>query len=344
MNIGIIGCGKITQVRHAPEYAAHPDCTISKVYDLNKERAREVAKQYGALSCETYQEILTDPAIDAVSICVMNKDHARFSIEALNAGKNVLCEKPMAVTLEECEEMVKAADRSKKILLIGQNQRLLKSHEIARKMIQDGKLGNVLTFRFTFGHSGPERWSVDKGNGTWFFQKANAAFGAMNDLGIHKIDLMQFILDDVAEDAVACMATLDKHFENGSPIEVEDNAVCLFRMKKRAIGTVTASWTYYGKEDNSTVICGSKGRMKIYDDQDHSIVLEKHDGETEYFDIDMIQTNANQTSTGVINEFYEAVVNRKKSMLDCREILKSMQTAFACIESSEINEWVKIKR
>lgn len=344
MNVGIIGCGKITQVRHAPEYSAHPGCSIKKVYDLNFERARQVAERYGAQACKSYEEILSDSQIDAVSICVINREHARYTIEALNAGKHVICEKPMAVTLEECQRMVEATDRNGKVLLIAQNQRLLRSHQLARQLIKEGKIGKVLTFCFTFGHSGPEKWSADKGNGTWFFKKDAAAFGAMNDLGIHKIDLMQYILDDVAETVFAYTDTLDKRFDNGEFIEVDDNAVCLIRMRGHALGMVVASWTYYGEEDNSTTICGSKGRLRLYADPDYSVVLEQSDGNRIYMKVDEIQTNHVQNSTGVISEFYEAVVNGKKSVLDCHQILLSMQTAFACVESAESEKWVKVMR
>lgn len=344
MNVGIIGCGKIAQVRHAPEYAAHPGCRIRKLFDVNKERAAQVAAQYGAEMCESYEQILQDNQIDAVSVCVINKEHARFTIEALNAGKHVICEKPMAVTLEECRQMVEAAERNDRVLLIAQNQRLLKSHQLVRNIIRDGQIGDVLTFRLTFGHSGPDNWSVDKGNGTWFFRKNVAAFGVMNDLGIHKLDLLQYLLDDVADSVMACTQTLDKRFDDGSFIEVEDNAICLLKMKKRALGTVAASWTYYGEEDNSSVICGTKGRILVYADPEYSIILEKSTGERIYMKVDEIQTNKVQTSSGVINEFYEAVVEGKESVLDCRKVIHSMETAFACIESADKGHWVEIVR
>ena len=110
-NIGIIGCGKIAQVRHIPEYAGHPQARLSGFYDLNQERARELAEKWGGKAYSSWEEMLADPGIDAVSVCVANNAHAQLSIAALRAGKHVLCEKPMATTLADCEAMV-AADRA----------------------------------------------------------------------------------------------------------------------------------------------------------------------------------------------------------------------------------------
>ena len=84
--------------------------------------------------------------MDAVSVCVANNAHAKVTIKALNAGKHVLCEKPMAVTLEECMDMVKAADENGKYLMIGQNQRFAKAHVKAKELISEGVIGDVITF------------------------------------------------------------------------------------------------------------------------------------------------------------------------------------------------------
>ena len=91
-NIGIIGCGKIAQVRHIPEYAAHPAARLTGYYDLNQERAQALAAQWGGRAYPTWEALLAAPAIDAVSICAANTAHAELTIAALRAGKHVLCE------------------------------------------------------------------------------------------------------------------------------------------------------------------------------------------------------------------------------------------------------------
>ena len=109
IRVGIFGCGKIAQVRHIPEYVANPYAEIRGFYDLNTKRAQELAEKYGGKAYDSYEALLADPDIDAVSVCAANHVHAEISIAALKAGKHVLCEKPMAISLEECEAMVQAA-------------------------------------------------------------------------------------------------------------------------------------------------------------------------------------------------------------------------------------------
>lgn len=340
--IGIIGCGKIAQVRHIPEYAEHKDAKLLGFYDINKERAAALAEQYGGTAYETVEELLANPDIAAVSVCAANFAHAELTIAALNAGKHVLCEKPMAITLAECEAMVEAAKKNGKYLMIGHNQRLAKAHAMARKLIVDGLIGDIVTFRTTFGHGGPETWSVDPGLNTWFFDKTRAAMGAMADLGIHKTDLIQFLTGQQVIRTTARVTTLDKKDANGNLISVDDNAICIYEMSGGAFGTMTASWTYYGAEDNSTVLYGTKGIMRIYDDPAISIKVILADGGKISYDVEAIQTNDNQTKSGVIDLWMESLVNDVAPEISGESALAAMRAVFASIQSSETGKAVDI--
>ena len=340
--IGIIGCGKIAQVRHIPEYAENPEAKLLGFYDINLERARELAEKHGATAYETVEELLANPQIQAVSICAANFAHAELSIAALRAGKHVLCEKPMAITLEECESMVEEANKAGKYLMIGHNQRLAKAHAVAKQLIGDGLIGRIVTFRTTFGHGGPETWSVDPGKNTWFFDKNKAAMGAMADLGIHKTDLVQFLTGQRVVRTTAKITTLDKRDGSGNLIGVDDNAICIYEMSGGTVGTMTASWTYYGPEDNSTVLYGTKGIMRIYDDPAHSIVVYLNDGTVKHYDVDAIQTNDNQTKSGIIDLWMDSLVNNKQPEISGESALAAMRAVFASIRSSETGMAVEV--
>ncbi len=342
IKVGIIGCGKIAQVRHIPEYEANPHVEIRGFYDLNHERAKELADRCGGIAYASYEELLADQEIDAVSVCAANNAHAQISIAALKAGKHVLCEKPMAVTLEECEAMVAAAKESGRYLMIGQNQRLAKAHIKAKELIAEGVLGKVLTFRTIFGHGGPETWSVDPGKDVWFFDRTKAAMGAMADLGIHKTDLIQYILGEKIVETQAVLTTLDKRDGSGELIGVDDNAVCIYKMESGAVGTMTASWTYYGAEDNTTVIYGTKGMMRLYDDPKYSVKVLFADGTETNYQIDRIQTNDNQTSSGVIDLFVKSLVENTPPEISGESVLSAMRAVFASIRSSKEGRAVQI--
>ena len=342
--IGIIGCGKIAQVRHIPEYIDNCNSEIVAYYDINYNRARELADKFGGKAYGSYEELLANQHIDAVSVCAANSVHAEITIAALKAGKHVLCEKPMAITLEQCKAMVDTAKATGKFLMIGHNQRLAKAHRKAKELIHSGLIGHIVTFRTTFGHGGPETWSIDGGNNLWFFDKNRAAMGAMADLGIHKTDLIQYLTGEKVVETTAKVITIDKKDEKGNLISVDDNAICIYKLSGGAIGTMTASWTFYGEEDNSTVLYGTKGIMRLYDDPVYSIKVTTANGEEVLYKVDQIQTNDNQTKSGVIDLFVECLVNNTPPEISGEEALSAMEAIFGSIKSSETGTTVLVNQ
>lgn len=344
LKIGVIGCGKITQVRHAPEYNENPECELAAWYDFLPERAEEMAAKYGGKTYSTVEELLKS-GVDAVSVCVANSDHASVTIQALRAGCHVLCEKPMATTLEDCQRMTDEAEKAGKRLLIGHNQRFARAHVEARRLIESGEIGRVLAFHTMFGHPGPEGWTGEKNS--WFFNKERAVFGAMADLGIHKTDLVHFLIGEPITSVSAVLGTVDKTYPNGSPIDVDDNALCLYRTRSGAMGQLHVSWTNYGEENNSTQIYGTKGVLRLYDDPEASLILERRDGEVTRMKLDELTSNKKQTSgmrtsTGVIDAFVNAVITGEDSVIDAREALKAMRVIFAASRSSQEGRVVEV--
>lgn len=344
LRIGIIGCGKIAQVRHIPEYMDNEKCELIGYYDRTFSRAEEMAEKYGGIAYKTYEELLENRDIDAVSVCVANSLHAEITIDALRAGKNVLCEKPMATTLTACESMVFTAKETGKKLLIGHNQLLTPVHRKAKELIDSGIIGEVLTFRTTFGHGGPEAWSIASGPNVWFFDKKSAVMGAMADLGVHKTDLIQFLTGEKIVEATAKLVTLNKRDGSAKLIGVDDNAFCIYRMSNGITGTMTASWTYYGPEDNSTIIYGTNGIMRIYDDPDYSIKIILKNGEKILYELEGIQTNDKQTKSGVIDLFVESVIEDKETELSGENALSTMRAIFASVESASTGRTIKIEQ
>lgn len=342
IRVGVIGCGKIAQVRHFPEYERNPNAEIYGVFDIDRERACKMAGKYSAKVYDSYEELLGDKNIEAVSICTANFSHCQITIEALKAGKHVLCEKPMAISYEECRKMVETAKETGKFLMIGHNQRFTDTHREARKLILEGEIGRIISFKSSFGHSGPENWAIDNKN-VWFFDKRTAAFGAMADLGIHKTDLVQFLTGSKVEEVVSVVSTLDKKNPDGSLIGVDDNAFCIYKMENGVVGTVTVSWTLYGEEDNCTILYGTDGCMKIYHDPQYSIVVEKGHGRRILYEIDKIQTNENQSNSGVIDEWIYCLETNTPPKVDGEEAFSAMKAVFAALLSSKEGRNIKVR-
>ncbi len=338
MKVGIIGCGKITEVRHAPEYAENPNVEIGGFFAMRPHRAETMARQFGGKAYATMEEMLLDPAIDAVSVCTANRYHAQCSIKALEAGKHVLCEKPMAMTLKDCEAMIEAADKAGKYLMIGLNQRLAAAHAKAKEILDGGQMGEVLAFETHFSHPGPEGWTGSRDS--WFFDKKIAHFGAMADLGVHKTDLLYYLTGKKIVSTYASMTTMDKRNPDGTWISVEDNAAAVYTLENGAVGTMAVSWTNYGQEDNSTKLYCQEGVIRMYDDPRYSLIVEKKDGSIIPYELDQLTSNKDQTggrrtTTGVIDAFVDAIVNDHEPVCSGKSALHAMKVIFANERSCE---------
>lgn len=329
IRVAIVGCGSIGIHRHIPEYANNSNVEFAGFCDHVLQRAEEMASRFGGKAYSNYEQMLEDIEIDAVSVCTPNSLHAPVSIAAAKAGCHVLCEKPMATNVEEAETMIRTAADNRVKLMIAHNQRLMPPHVKAKEILKHGDLGKVISFRTAFGHGGPEGWSVDGGE-SWFFRKEEAYAGAMGDLGVHKADLIRWLLEDEVIEISAFVENLQK---TGS--SVDDNAICLLRMSKGTIGTLTASWTYYGGEDNSTVLYCRNGIIKIGTDPDDQVIVERTDGRMERYNSGPISTNEKQVGSGVIDAFIDCIITGTKPLISGEEGLKSLKVILACMEAAD---------
>ena len=342
IKVGIIGCGSIAEFRHAPEYAENPDAEIVAFFDPKTERAERLAKAYGGRVVGEYKAIISDPSIDAISDCSTNEMHHVITTQALESGKHVLCEKPMAVTLDGAQEMLDAARKSGKILMLAHNQRLAPAHRKAREILQGGELGRVITFATTFGHKGPEYWSESKSKATWFFERQKSVFGVAGDLGMHKIDLLRYLLDDEIEEVSAVLGTLDKKGVDGTPIGVSDNMVCLLKTRRNTLGTLAVELDPLrarGQQHDALL------RARDHEDLRGPRLPDPDDeygwGGGAFYKVGKIQTNESQSNSGVIDSFLSSIVNRTPPIVSGEDGYRGLQVVFAAIRSSETGMTVK---
>lgn len=344
MKIGIIGCGSIARLRHAPEYQANPYVDELIFYDRNIKRAEVLAAMFSGRIARTAEELFEDPEIQAISDCSSNEHHHLFSAKALLSGKHVLCEKPISLTVEKAEIILAAEQQSGKKLMIDHNQRFTQAHKKAKEIIASGEYGKILTFRTTFGHAGPETWGINKTNSTWFFKKARSGLGVSGDLGIHKIDLLHFLLEDEIEQVSAFQGSLDKVDENGEAIEVADNIVCSLKTRKGYLGTASFSWTHYGEEDNSTIIYCEKGIIKIYGKEDYQLEILTKDHSKIKFQLEDMQTNDKQTNSGVIDAFIESIRLDQNPPVTGQDALSALKVILAIAEAAETQKVMTIEK
>ncbi|MFD1956240.1 Gfo/Idh/MocA family protein [Paenibacillus thailandensis] len=336
IKVAVVGCGSISKYRHIPEYAANPNVELVAFVDPVIERAEQFASQHGGKAYADFETMLAEAKPQAVSVCTPNYLHAPMSIAAANAGAHVLVEKPMAVTDEEAAAMIEAAAKNGVKLMVGHNQRFFPPHVKAKEILKSGVLGRVLTFRTSFGHPGPDAWSVD-GADSWFFRKPEAIMGAMGDLGVHKSDLIRWLLEDEVTEVAGFVGTQHKQ-----GTDVDDNAAVLLRMKGGAMGTLVASWTYYKGEDNSTMLWCENGIMKIGTDENDQVIVELRNGTVEKYKVGAISTNEKQLSSGVIDAFVDAIVNDTAVPIPGEEGRKSLQVILSAFDSQASGRFVQL--
>ena len=339
---GIIGCGAIGQRRHIPECAAYPHSKVAALCDPNQQRVEQLANQYGAVPYTDHKKMLKEADIDAVVVCGPNFVHAPQSIDALKAGKHVLCEKPMATTRLEAKKMMDAAKKAKKYLMIGLNQRLMPPHVRAKEILASGKLGKVLAFRTAFKHPGPEGWSVD-GAKSWFFSKGSAFMGVTGDLGVHKADLMRWLLGQEFTEVGGFISTLDKKGPDGKLIPLDDNAYLTLKTSKGIIGSMILSWTNYGAEENYTVLYCEKGVLTLGTDPEYGVIVDYRNGERELHKVGEMSTNLKQVASGIIDSFTDAIRRKKAPEIDGFEGYQSLNVILTAMDAARQGKTLKIK-
>lgn len=286
IKVGIIGTGSISNL-HMKGYLNLPDAAeVIACCDINLERAKEYAKKYNIPNVfSDYNEMLKMKELDAVSVTTWNNGHAPISIAALKAGKNVLCEKPMALTTEEAKAMKQAAEDSGKLLMIGFVRRFGQNTAIMKDFINAGRIGDIYHIDV--------KCTRRAGNPCgWFSDKSRSGGGPVIDLGVHMIDLSYYLMGKPKAVSVYA-ATFNplgtrlniKEFGRYRPADfstfcdVEDKCVAMVRFENSAVVTLEVSFSDNIPEDRlDLIIHGTKGgamfepELKLYSEMDDYLV------------------------------------------------------------------------
>ncbi|MEC0227250.1 Gfo/Idh/MocA family protein [Paenibacillus alba] len=283
IHVAVIGAGSISEM-HLKSYQNNPDVVLYAICDLNEERAKAKADKYGIPHVYTdYKKLLADPKIDAVSICTWNNSHAPISIAALEAGKNVLTEKPLCKTVEEALAVEAAVQRSGKILQVGFVRRYASNTAIVKSFVDNGELGEIYYAKASCIRR--------LGNpGGWFSDIERSGGGPLIDVGVHVIDLCWYLMGrpkvkSVSGNAykklgnranVKNLAFYKAADYDASHNTVEDMANAMIRFENGASLLVDVSFTLHAKEDELTVkLYGEKGGAEL--EPELSIITEKYD-------------------------------------------------------------------
>ncbi|MFK4085500.1 Gfo/Idh/MocA family protein [Kribbella sp. NPDC020789] len=281
IRIAVIGVGTIAQ-EHLKAYQANPGAEVVALCDIDLERVKQRAEQFGvARATGDVNEILSDSEIDAVSICVPNNKHAEIAEAALRAGKNVLLEKPMSVSVTEGEALVKATTETGKSLQIGYVRRYAQNALVAKRFLDAGEFGDIYAARTTLLRSA--------GNpGGWFGDKDVAGGGPLIDLGVHVVDLCWYLMGQPVAAAVSGatfnpigardnIQNLTRYRASSATLvnNVEDYATAQIRFTNGAVLNVDVSYSLHTRNETRVELFGDKGGVEI--EPALHMVTERHD-------------------------------------------------------------------
>lgn len=253
IGIGIIGCGQVMKRFYLPECQEAQGVDFVATCDMDLDKAKNMADLLGAKDVyRDYIKLLNNPRVEAVMICTPNYLHHPMTVAAAKAGKHVLVEKPMAMSLSEADDMIKVSRESCTILMVEQRERFMPIREATRDILCSNVLGHINSVKVRVGHGGPEHWSPTS---TWFLSPSEAGGGAMIDLGIHGADLILYSTQKRVKKVFGIIGTLEKN------IEVEDYGICIISFDDGTYGMLEASWVMRPGEASLTAHC-EKGLLE----------------------------------------------------------------------------------
>ena len=274
VKIGIIGCGGIANGKHMPSLKKIKNVQMVAFCDVIEERAVKAAEEYGVEGAKVYtdyKELLKDRDIEVVHVCTPNRSHAFISIEAMEAGKHVMCEKPMAKTYKEAKEMLDASERTGMKLTIGYQSRWRADSLYLKKMCEDGELGEIYYGKaIALRRRAVPTWGV-------FLNEYEQGGGPLIDIGTHALDLTLWMMDNYKPKMVVgtTFEKLKNQKDCGNAwgdwdpkkFTVEDAAFGFIVMENGATIMLESSWALNirNPKEAITMICGTEGGADMFD-------------------------------------------------------------------------------
>lgn len=314
--MAIVGAGNICQSAHVPAYLNIDDIEVVAIADWHIERAQQAAAKFpGCKAYTTVEEILENEEIDGVDICVWNQSHAPVAIAAAKAGKHVLCEKPMSVSVEKALEMKEAVLRAGVTFMLAVPRRYQTDVRLLAGMVADGQLGDIY-----YG-----KCAMIRRRGTpigWFTDTSKSGGGPVLDIGVHCIDNTWYLMGrprpvrvsaqisygigDFKTKGVTRWKALD---HDVTAFDTEDSAAGIIHFENGACMLFETSWAMNCRDQSYTQICGTKGGaelepLRIYAEEEGYLVdkspttnnIDRYEYEIRHF-VDCVRTGRKPTSS-----------------------------------------------
>ncbi len=267
LRVGLIGCGNIGARGHAPSYAQIAEAELVAVCDVISDRAARLAEQTGARAYQDYRHLLDREDIDVLDLCVPTAQHAPLAVEALKAGKHVLCEKPIARTLEEADAIIATVRETGRKAMIGHVRRFDRRYLEVKEAVQRGDIGTPAYIRRA------ERQWLPFAADAWYWH-TDAGGGVIIDIGVHIADMFRWLYE---QNPVSVYAVGRQVRDVAKQANSFDHVFITYRFANGGVGLGEASWAhppeFGGGFYASLDVVGSHGRVQ-YSDQDSNPMIE----------------------------------------------------------------------
>ena len=328
MNVAIIGAGLIGAKRAE---VVVKNSNLKIICDVDSSRAKTIAKKHTSAFCFDYKEVINQDAIDAVIVATTNEYLAPISVASLNAGKHVLCEKPLGRNVEESQEILSAAEKSGKIIKTGFNHRFHPAIIKTKELLDKKAIGEILNIRSRYGHGG--RLGMEQ---EWRCSKELCGGGELIDQGVHIIDLCRWFT------SMEVTQVYGKTYTSFWKTDVEDNAFFNLEFRNGILAQCHVSWTNW-KNIFSFEIFGTNGYIKIeglggsYGVETLEVGHRKKEGgipDIEYFEY----PDEDNSWELEWKEFKQAIENNREPIGSGIDGLKANQIVDVIYESDRLNK------
>lgn len=356
VRIGIIGTGWIAET-HAFFYKNMPDVEIVALADIIPGKAEEFAKKFKIEGCRIYnsdRELLdNEKDLDGVSICTYNCQHAPCAIHALNAGVNVMLEKPFTVTLDEAIEVMKAEKASGKILTIGFQPRMSENMQMIKKIVESGELGKV----YYMQAGGGRHRGIPTPFGTSFIEKDTGGIGAVGDIGSYSLDMLMGAVGYPKPLTVSGYTSAffgkdpgyyPTHPEYAAKFDVDDFAAGFVRLEGDIILDFRISWAMNMDTCGDALILGTKGGLRIPSTEcwngefDKPLTVYKTIGD-QTLEYQVPMKPASDMFTKKLRSFVDAIKNGGKATVPSSEIVYNQAIIDGIVRSAKLGKEIDIE-
>ncbi len=320
----LIGAGGISKA-YAQAFANGLPFPLVGVADIRKEAAEEVAEIVGAQAFDDIEIMCAELQPTAAIVCTPPNTHAAICVELMNLGIHVLCEKPLAVTSQDARRMISAAEANGVTFTMGSKFRFVEDVQEARRIIESGKLGDIVLFENTFAGfcDMSQRWNSNP---------EISGGGVLIDNGTHSIDIMRFLLGSVTE----LQDVEGRRIQN---LPVEDPARLFVRNEAGAMGSIDLSWSMNKVQPHFISIYGSKGTLLVgWKESKYQVA---GDSEWTVFGngYDKVGAFSNQ-----LKNFAAAINGEEELIINATDALASVMTMETAYEALKSNEWHRVKQ